>query len=61
MPLYTILATREVKFEFPIEADNEAEALEKIKLIDTSQDENEYAYEYSAFQVTDIEVEEELA
>jgi hypothetical protein len=58
MPLYTILATREIKFEFPIQADSEAEAIEKMELIDISQDENEYAYEYSAFKVTDIEIEE---
>ena len=61
MPLYTILATREIKFEFPIEADSEEEAIEKMKLIDISQDENEYAYEYSTFEITDIEVEGELA
>jgi hypothetical protein len=61
MPLYTITATRETKFEFTIEADSEQEALDEMQRIDDTEDSDEYAYEYSAFEVTDIEVEEELA
>jgi len=61
MPLYTILATRATNFEFIIEANSEIEALEEMQRIDDFQDSDEYAYEYSAFEVTDIEVEEVLA
>jgi hypothetical protein len=57
MPQFTIFATRETKYEFPIDADTEAEAMEKMELIDISQDADEYAYEYSAFTVTAIEVD----
>jgi hypothetical protein len=61
MPLYTILATRATNFEFVIEADSEEEALTEMHRIDTTQDSDEYAYEYSNFNVTDIQVEEVLA
>jgi hypothetical protein len=61
MPLYTILATRETKFEFIIEADSEIEALDEMQRIDDVEDSDEYAYEYSAFEVTDVNVEEVLA
>jgi hypothetical protein len=57
MPHFTIFATRETKYEFPIEAENEADAIEKMELIDISQDVEEYAYEYSAFTVTEIAVD----
>jgi hypothetical protein len=61
MPLYTILATRETKFEFVIEADSELEALDEMQRIDDTEDSDEYAYEYSAFEVTDVNVEGVLA
>ena len=37
MPRYTILATRQTKFEFVIEADNEAEALQEMQRIDAEE------------------------
>jgi hypothetical protein len=61
MPLYTILATRETKFEFIIEAESEAEALDEMQRIDDTEDSDEYAYEYSALEITDVEFEEVVA
>lgn len=58
MPLYTILATRETKFEFVIEANSEAEAIEEMERIDNFENSDEYAYEHSDFEITDIEFEE---
>ena len=60
MANYRIVATRETKFEFSIEADSEAEALEELQRIDDSEEPDEYAFEYSAFTVTEIELEDEV-
>lgn len=56
MPRYTIIAKREVFYEIPIQANSEQEALEEMNRIDISEDIEEYAYEWSPFLVTEIEV-----
>ena len=61
MPLYTIIATREVQYEFNIEADDEASAIEEINRIELNEDVEEYAYDWYPLEITEIEEEEELA
>ncbi len=57
MSKYIILAKRETQYEFTIEADSEAEALEEINRIEISEDVEEYAYSWNSLQVESIEVE----
>jgi hypothetical protein len=52
---YTILAKRETYYEFPIEADSEQEAIDKMRNIDDVADVDDYAYEFSALVVSSIE------
>jgi hypothetical protein len=58
MPLYTILATRETQYEFQIEADSEAEAIEEMNRIELSENVEDYAYDWYPLEVTDIETSE---
>ena len=53
---YTILAKRETYYEFPIEADSEQEAIDKMRNIDDVADVDDYAYDFSALVVSSIEV-----
>ena len=55
MTKYTILAKRETYYEFPIEADSEQEAIDKMRNIDDVADVDDYAYEFSALVVSSIE------
>lgn len=61
MPLYTILATKEVYYEFVIEADDEPQALDEFNSIELSGDIDKYEIDSYPLEITDIEVEEELA
>jgi hypothetical protein len=58
MPLYTIIATREVHYEFNFEADDEASAIEEINRIELNEDIEEYAYDWYPLEITEIEEEE---
>ncbi len=58
MPLYTIIAMREVHYEFNIEAEDEASAIEEINRIELSEDVEEYAYDWYPLEITEIEEEE---
>ena len=58
MPLYTIIATREVQYEFNIEAEDEASAIEEINRIELNEDVEEYAYDWYPLEVTEINEEE---
>lgn len=55
MTKYTILAKRETYYEFPIEADSEQEAIDKMRNIDDVADVDDYAYDFSALVVSSIE------
>ena len=57
MPKYIILAKREIRYEFIIEAESEEEALEEINRIEISEDVEEYAYSWNALEVESTEVE----
>lgn len=61
MPLYTIIATREVQYEFNIEADTEQEAIDEVQRLELSDDVETYAYDWYPLEITEIEEEEELA
>jgi hypothetical protein len=60
MPLYNIIATREIQYEFSIEADDEASAIAEINRIELNEDIEEYAYDWYPLEITDIEEEEEV-
>lgn len=59
MPLYRILATRETNYEFEIQADSEAEAIEEMNRIEVSENAEDYAIDWYPLEITDIEEEEE--
>lgn len=58
MPLYTIIASREVLYEFNFEADDEASAIEEINRIELNEDIEEYAYDWYPLEITEINEEE---
>lgn len=60
MPLYSITATRETLYEFSIEADSEAQAIEEMNRIEIAEDVEEYAYDWYPLEITDIEEVEVL-
>jgi hypothetical protein len=59
MPLFDITATRETVYQFSIEADTEAQALEEINRIELNEDIEEYAYDWYPLEITDVEEAEE--
>jgi hypothetical protein len=61
MTLYTIIASRETIYEFNIEADSEAEAIEEVNRMELNEDVEEYAFDWYPLEITEIEEEEELA
>ena len=61
MPHYTVIASREVHYEFSIEAEDEASAIEEINRIELNEDVEEYAYDWYPLEITEIEEEEELS
>ena len=58
MPLYTILADRKVSYEFVIEAGSESEAIQEMQRIDTSENAEDFAYDWASLEITDIETDE---
>jgi hypothetical protein len=58
MSLYRITATREIHYEFEIEAESEQEALDEMNRIELSENVEDYAYDWYPLEVTDIEEEE---
>ena len=52
MPHYQITAKREVWYDIPVEANSKEEAIEKMMIIEGTQDIEEYAYDWSAFDIT---------
>ena len=58
MPLYTIQATREVVYEFQIEAESEADALEEMQRIDTSENAEDYANDWYPLEITNVKIDE---
>jgi hypothetical protein len=59
MPLYTVIATREVHYEFNIDAEDEASAIEEINRIELNEDVEEYSYDWYPLEVTEINEEEQ--
>lgn len=59
MPLYTIIATRETQYEFNINADDEASAIEEVNRIELNEDVEEYAYDWYPLEITEINEEEQ--
>jgi hypothetical protein len=60
MPLYDITATRETTYQFSIEADSEAEAIEEMEAIQLTDEVETYAIDWYPLEITDIEEEEEV-
>jgi hypothetical protein len=60
MPLFDINATRETVYQFSIEADTEAQALEEINRIELNEDIEEYAIDWYPLEITDVEEVEVL-
>ena len=60
MPLFDINATRETVYQFSIEADTEAQALEEINRIELNEDIEEYAIDWYPLEITDVEEAEVL-
>lgn len=59
MTLYTIIATRETLYEFNIEAEDEASAIEEMNRIELNEDVEEYAYDWYPLEITEINEEEQ--
>ncbi len=59
MPLYTIVAIREVQYEFNLEADTEEEAIAEIERIERDEDIEVYAYDWYPLEITEINADEE--
>lgn len=55
MTKYTIEASREIYYEFVIEADSEAQAIEEMNRIELSENVEDYAYDWFPLEVTQIE------
>jgi hypothetical protein len=60
MTLYTIIASRETIYEFNIEADSEAEAIEEVNRMELNEDIEAYAFDWYPLEITEINEEEEL-
>lgn len=55
MTKYTIEASREIYYEFVIEADSETEAIKEMNRIELSENVEDYAYDWFPLEVTEIE------
>jgi hypothetical protein len=60
MPLFDITATRETVYQFEIEAETEAQALEEINRIELNENVEDYAIDWYPLEITDVEEAEEL-
>ena len=58
MTTYRIIAKRETWYEFPIEANSEQEAIEKMNNIEIVAHSEEYAYDWFPLEVQEIQEEE---
>ena len=54
MPKYNIIASRKTYYEFSIEADTEAQALEEMNRIELSENAEDYAYDWYPLEVDEI-------
>lgn len=54
MPKYNIIASRKTYYEFAIEADTEAQALEEMNRIELSENAEDYAYDWYPLEVDEI-------
>lgn len=59
MPMYKITATREVNYDFEIEADSEKEAIAEIERIERDEDVEIYAIDWYPLEITTIDEDEE--
>ena len=59
MPMYKITATREVNYDFEIEADTEDKAIAEIERIERDEDVEIYAIDWYPLEITTIDEEEE--
>lgn len=59
MPKYIVGATREVYYEFEIEAEDEGAVYLEVNRIELEEDVEKYAYDWMPLEVNDIEEEEE--
>lgn len=57
--MYKIIATREVNYDFEIEADSEEEALAEIERIERDEDVEVYAIDWYPLEIFSIDEEEE--
>ena len=55
MTKYTREASREIYYEFVIEADSETEAIKEMNRIELSENVEDYAYDWFPLEVTEIE------
>lgn len=60
MPLYTITATRETYYEFEVEANSEAEAIEEVNRIELNENVEDYAYDWYPLEITDVSEIEDM-
>jgi hypothetical protein len=60
MPLFKIEATREVYYDFEIEAETEDQAIAEIERIERDEDVEIYAIDWYPLEVQSIEEEEEV-
>jgi hypothetical protein len=58
MPLFKIEATREVYYDFEIEAETEDQAIAEIERIEREKDVEIYAYDWYPLEIQSIEEEE---
>ena len=54
MPKYIITASREIFYEFEIEAESEGPAIAEVKRIESDQNFESYAYEWSPLEFIDV-------
>ena len=59
MPKYDVNTYREIYYAFEIEADNVDEAIEKMRVIENSDDIESYAYEIRPLEIDEINELEE--
>ena len=59
MTIYNIRATREVLYEFSVQADHERGALEEFAIIGQGGTMEQFAYAWGEIKITEIEEEEE--
>mgnify|MGYP000014554649 CR=1 FL=1 len=54
MPKYIITASREIFYEFEIEAESEGPAITEVKRIESDENFESYAYEWSPLEIIDV-------